>query len=155
MSQLAIRWARDLDRVGPATRPEGHLLGTLLIAGVPHHVEAFEVEEREGVQESVLGDNETSFGELSEIAQGPMLTVTIGIENFTGGMGSAAFVAYLSSLCNVAFTATQYALPSSLASPIIAVSKAPGAIAKIRMPKRASSRAIGSVIPATAALLAE
>lgn len=45
-----------------------------------------------------------------------MLTVTIGVENFTGGMGSAAFVAYLSSLCNVAFTATQYALLSSLAT---------------------------------------
>lgn len=45
-----------------------------------------------------------------------LLTVTIGVENFTGGMGSAAFVAYLSSLCNVAFTATQYALLSSLAT---------------------------------------
>jgi MFS transporter, PAT family, beta-lactamase induction signal transducer AmpG len=45
-----------------------------------------------------------------------MLTVTIGVENFAGGMGSAAFVAYLSSLCNVAFTATQYALLSSLAT---------------------------------------
>ncbi|KZD12928.1 MFS transporter permease [Oceanibaculum pacificum] len=42
-----------------------------------------------------------------------MLTVTIGLENFTGGMGTAAFVAYLSSLCNVAYTATQYALLSS------------------------------------------
>ncbi len=45
-----------------------------------------------------------------------LLAFTIGIENFTGGMGSAAFVAYLSGLCNVAFTATQYALLSSLAS---------------------------------------
>jgi len=45
-----------------------------------------------------------------------MLALTIGTENFTGGMGSAAFVAYLSRLCNVAFTATQYALLSSLAS---------------------------------------
>ena len=45
-----------------------------------------------------------------------MLTVTIGIENFTGGMGSAAFVAYLSGLCNLVFTATQYALLSSLAT---------------------------------------
>ncbi len=45
-----------------------------------------------------------------------LLAVTIGFENFTGGMGSAAFVAYLSGLCNVAFTATQYALLSSLAS---------------------------------------
>jgi len=44
----------------------------------------------------------------------PMLTVTIGVENLTGGMGTTAFVAYMSSLCNVAYTATQYALLSSL-----------------------------------------
>ncbi len=43
-----------------------------------------------------------------------LLVVTIGLENVTGGMGSAAFVAYLSSLCHVAYTATQYALLSSL-----------------------------------------
>jgi PAT family beta-lactamase induction signal transducer AmpG len=43
----------------------------------------------------------------------PMLVLTIGIENFSGGMGTAAFVAYLSSLCNMAYTATQYALLSS------------------------------------------
>jgi PAT family beta-lactamase induction signal transducer AmpG len=46
----------------------------------------------------------------------PMLVVTIGVENLTGGMGSAAFVAYLSSLCTLAYTATQYALLSSLAA---------------------------------------
>ena len=44
-----------------------------------------------------------------------VLTLTIGTENLTNGMGSAAFVAYLSGLCNVAFTATQYALLTSLA----------------------------------------
>jgi PAT family beta-lactamase induction signal transducer AmpG len=42
-----------------------------------------------------------------------LLVFTIGIENLTGGMGSAAFVAYLSLLCNVAYTATQYALFTS------------------------------------------
>ena len=42
------------------------------------------------------------------------LAVVVGADNFTGGLGSAAFVAYLSSLCNVAFTGTQYALLSSL-----------------------------------------
>jgi len=42
-----------------------------------------------------------------------MLTLTIAVENLSGGMGTAAFVAYLSSLCNFAFTATQYALLSS------------------------------------------
>ncbi len=45
-----------------------------------------------------------------------LLTVTIGIENLSGGMGTAAFVAYLSALCQRAFTATQYALFSSLAA---------------------------------------
>jgi len=43
-----------------------------------------------------------------------MLAVTISADNFTGGLGSAAFVAYLSSLCNTAFTGTQYALLTSL-----------------------------------------
>lgn len=43
-----------------------------------------------------------------------MLTVTIAVENITTGMGTTAFVAYLSSLCNVAYTATQYALLTSL-----------------------------------------
>ncbi len=44
------------------------------------------------------------------------LALTIAIENVTGGMASAAFVAYLSSLCSLAFTATQYALLSALAA---------------------------------------
>jgi PAT family beta-lactamase induction signal transducer AmpG len=45
-----------------------------------------------------------------------MLAVTIGGENLTGGMASSAFVAYLSGLCSRDFTATQYALLSSLAT---------------------------------------
>jgi MFS transporter, PAT family, beta-lactamase induction signal transducer AmpG len=45
-----------------------------------------------------------------------VLFATIGLENFSGGMGSAAFVAYLSVLCNLAYTATQYALLSSFMS---------------------------------------
>jgi PAT family beta-lactamase induction signal transducer AmpG len=54
-----------------------------------------------------------------QAAAGPdawVLTVTIAIENFSGGMGTAAFVAYISRLCSFEFTATQYALFSSLAS---------------------------------------
>lgn len=38
------------------------------------------------------------------------------VENLCGGMGTAAFVALLTSLCNKEFSATQYALLSSLAS---------------------------------------
>jgi PAT family beta-lactamase induction signal transducer AmpG len=43
-----------------------------------------------------------------------MLGVAIASDNFTGGLGSAAFVAYLSSLCRAPFTGTQYALLTSL-----------------------------------------
>lgn len=43
-----------------------------------------------------------------------MLAISIAIENFTTSMGTVAFVAYLSSLCNIAYTATQYALLTSL-----------------------------------------
>jgi MFS transporter, PAT family, beta-lactamase induction signal transducer AmpG len=45
-----------------------------------------------------------------------VLTLSIAAENLTGGMASAAFVAYLSRLCSRDFTATQYALLSSLAT---------------------------------------
>lgn len=43
------------------------------------------------------------------------LAITICIENFAGGLGSTVFVAYLSSLCNVKYTATQYSLLSAIA----------------------------------------
>lgn len=45
-----------------------------------------------------------------------MLAVAVGVENLAGGMGTAALVAYLSGLCNLAYTATQFALLSAVAS---------------------------------------
>jgi PAT family beta-lactamase induction signal transducer AmpG len=42
------------------------------------------------------------------------LTASILIENVTGGMGTAAFVALIMSLCDHRYTATQFALLSSL-----------------------------------------
>ena len=44
------------------------------------------------------------------------LALCVAAENVTGAMAGAALVAYLSSLCSPAFTATQYALLSSLAA---------------------------------------
>jgi hypothetical protein len=44
----------------------------------------------------------------------PAMIAAIGIENICGGLGTAAFVAFLMSLCDKRFTATQYALLSSL-----------------------------------------
>ena len=43
----------------------------------------------------------------------PALAVAITADNIAGGAAGAALVAYLSGLCNVAFTATQYALLTS------------------------------------------
>jgi PAT family beta-lactamase induction signal transducer AmpG len=43
----------------------------------------------------------------------PLFHLTILIENVSGGMGTTAFVAYLASLCNVRYTAVQYALLTS------------------------------------------
>ena len=40
----------------------------------------------------------------------------IGLENLTGGMGTAAFVALLMALCDRRFTATQFALLTAVAS---------------------------------------
>ena len=42
------------------------------------------------------------------------LVLTVSADNFAGGLASAAFVAYLSGLTNVAYSATQYALFSSV-----------------------------------------
>ena len=38
--------------------------------------------------------------------------MVVAVENITGGMGTAAFVAFLMSLCNRRFSATQFALLS-------------------------------------------
>lgn len=42
------------------------------------------------------------------------LAAVIAVENFTGGLGTAAFVGFMGALTNRRFTATQYALLSSL-----------------------------------------
>ena len=40
--------------------------------------------------------------------------IAIGFENLCNGMGTAAFSAFLMTLCNVRYTATQYALLTSM-----------------------------------------
>ena len=46
----------------------------------------------------------------------PMMIGAVGLENICGGMGTAAFVAFLMALCNHRFSATQYAILSALAA---------------------------------------
>ena len=45
-----------------------------------------------------------------------VLSIVITIENFTSGMGGTAFVAYISTICSFRYTATQYALLTSIAA---------------------------------------
>ena len=44
------------------------------------------------------------------------MAAAVGFENFASGIGGVTVVAYLSALCNLRFTATQYSLLSALAS---------------------------------------
>lgn len=44
----------------------------------------------------------------------PMLMMVVAMDNLSAGLASAAFVAYLSGLTNVSYSATQYALFSSM-----------------------------------------
>ncbi len=46
----------------------------------------------------------------------PLMVSAVAFENLSGGMGTAAFVALLMSLCDHRYTATQYALLSALAA---------------------------------------
>ena len=44
------------------------------------------------------------------------MATVVGLENLAGGMGTAAFVAFLMTLCRVRYSATQFALLSALAA---------------------------------------
>jgi len=58
-----------------------------------------------------------SFAALAGMGHSlPMLAFTIGFESFASGIGGVVVVAYLSALCNLAFTATQFALLSAAAA---------------------------------------
>jgi PAT family beta-lactamase induction signal transducer AmpG len=61
----------------------------------------------------------------------PMLFAQVGIENFTDGLADAAFLTYLSGLVNRSFSATQYALLSSLAAvPLRSLGASAGVLAE-------------------------
>lgn len=61
----------------------------------------------------------------------PALSTVIAFENLSSGMGTAAYVAFMASITNKKFTATQYALLSSLMGvPRVLVSAPTGFFAK-------------------------
>lgn len=55
------------------------------------------------------------FSALAAIGHSlPFLVFTVSADNLSGGLASAAFIAYLSGLTNVQYSATQYAVFSSI-----------------------------------------
>jgi PAT family beta-lactamase induction signal transducer AmpG len=65
----------------------------------------------------LMAVSNVSFAALAAYGHSNLgMAAAIGFENFASGIGGVAVVAYLSALCNLRFTATQYALLSALAS---------------------------------------
>jgi PAT family beta-lactamase induction signal transducer AmpG len=78
---------------------------------------------RMGMKRSVLislvlmAVSNVSFAALAAVGHSNIgMAAAIGFENFASGIGGVTVVAYLSALCNLRFTASQYALLSALAS---------------------------------------
>jgi PAT family beta-lactamase induction signal transducer AmpG len=65
----------------------------------------------------LMGVSNLSFALLAGAGHSnPGLAAAIGFENFASGYGGVVVVAYFSALCNLQYTATQYALISAAAS---------------------------------------
>jgi len=65
----------------------------------------------------LMAVSNVSFAALAAYGHSNLgMAAAIGFENFASGIGGVAVVAYLSALCSLRFTATQYALLSALAS---------------------------------------
>ncbi|HWA13895.1 MAG TPA: MFS transporter [Burkholderiales bacterium] len=79
--------------------------------------------ERLGMKRSVLASlvlmavSNLSFAALAAAGHSNLgMAAAVGFENFASGIGGVTVVAYLSALCNLRFTASQYALLSAFAS---------------------------------------
>ena len=65
----------------------------------------------------LMAVSNVSFAVLAHMGHNnEMLAFTIGFENIASGIGGVVVVAYLSALCNLSYTAAQYALLSAAAS---------------------------------------
>lgn len=78
------------------------------------------------------GISTAGFAVLARIGHSiPALSAVIAFENLSGGMGTAAYVAFMASITNKKFTAMQYALLSSLMGiPRVMASAPTGFLAK-------------------------
>lgn len=104
----------------------GGLLGGLLIVriGIYRALWAF------GILQAF---STAGFAVLALLGHGiAYLAVVIAFENLSGGMGTAAFVAFMASLTDQRFTATQYALLTSLMGvPRVLIASPAGYVAEL------------------------
>lgn len=78
MTRPAIVWEEGLRPVGDEADEWGKLLGTVLILGVPHHIEAWAVVTNEETGEQEAVDPWTSHEAIcNEMTEGAGRTVTI------------------------------------------------------------------------------
>ncbi len=90
------------------------LLGALAGGWVVTRIRLFSALLALGVAQALV-----NLGYIWLVHSGPnllALATVVGAENFFSGLGSTAFVVLVTALCNVRFSATQYALLSSLAA---------------------------------------
>ena len=88
----------------------GIFLGGLLFAGLGMKRSVF-------ISLVLMAVSNFSFAALALVGKSNLgMAAAVGFENFASGIGGVTVVAYLSALCNLRFTATQYALLSALAS---------------------------------------
>ena len=101
------------------------IAGLIIGAGIAGLVMAHECLDQGLSVHIVDRDNEENVGGLARWAFGGMalvgaelwfLVITISADNLAAGFTGTVFIAYLWGLTNVNYTATQYALLSSLAS---------------------------------------
>ena len=95
----------------------------MLRIGIPRSLWVF------GVLQAV---STAGFAVLARIGSSlPALCGVVAVESLTGGMGTSAFVAFMASRTNKQFTATQYALLTSIMGlPRVLASAPTGAAAK-------------------------
>ena len=75
----AMTWTEPLEPAGPWSNPSARLLGVVAILGVPHHVDAVEVQTNEVGQRAVDEEFQGHVERLLEMEEGgPLVTVEIG-----------------------------------------------------------------------------
>lgn len=79
----SLRWTKPLTPCGPDHDPKLKLLGTIEIAGIAFHAEAYQVNDNDqGCQQGLQNETETYLSEILDIVQGAAQTIEIEDRNY-------------------------------------------------------------------------